>query len=166
VQPKGPIREARPFFIGGELGWNGLAGLGVNFSYHPIPYLALDTGAGLSLAGLRFGVRARANFLTGEWTPTAGVGITHALGTGGNEVELESKSEKVKLEILPSSYLQFVGGVNYTGTEGFVFSGLLGYAVLLKKNTRYRSGSMDAYEDVKPIYGGGVVVSLAFGYAF
>src|SRR5215207_954656 len=41
---RGPIRDARPFFIGGELGWNGLAGFGVNFSYHPITYLAVDTG--------------------------------------------------------------------------------------------------------------------------
>lgn len=159
-----PIREARPFFIGGELGWNGLAGFGVNFSYHPISYLALDTGLGLALTGLRFGVRARVNFLKGEWSPILAIGATHSEGIP--EVEAESQSEKVKLEVLSSSYLQFAGGVNYTGREGFVFMGMLGYAYLTKPNTRYISGSTDAYEDLRPIYGGGTVISFSFGYAF
>ena len=95
-----------------------------------------------------------------------GVGLTYSGGSGGEEIELESQGEKVKLEVLPSPYVQFVGGVNYTGTEGFVFMGTLGYAYLTQSNTRYRSGSTDAYDDVKPVYGGGTVISVAFGYAF
>ena len=163
-EPRGPIREERPFFIGGELGWNGLAGFGVNFSYHPISYLAVDTGLGLALTGLRFGARARVNFLKGQWSPILGVGFTHSEGIP--EVEAESQSEKVKLEVLSSSYVQFAGGVNYTGREGFVFMAMIGYAHLIEPNTRYLSGSMDAYEDLRPIYGGGSVISFAFGYAF
>lgn len=160
-------RERRPFFIGGELGWNGLSGLGVNFSYHPDPHLALDTGAGLSLTGWRVGFRVRGNLLTGEWTPFLGAGLSYATGLGEQDIELESKGEKAKLRILPSPFLQIAGGVNYTGREGFVFTATTGYSVLLRDhNTTYRSGSFETYEDVKPIYGGGLILSVAFGYAF
>jgi hypothetical protein len=144
-----------------------LSGLGVNFSYHPIPYFAIDTGLGLSLTGGRIGIRARANFLTGEWTPFLGVGLTYAGGNGDKPPEVESKGEKTTFKVLPSPYLQLAGGVNYTGTEGFVFMATTGYAVLLDKpNTQFVKGSRDAYNDFKPLYGGGIVLSGAFGYAF
>ena len=43
----------------------------------------------------------------------------------------------------------------------------VGYSFLLKdKNTTYVSGSTDAYNYVKGIYNGGVILSIAFGYAF
>lgn len=162
-----PNRAKRPFFIGGELGWNGLSGLGVNFSYHPIPYLALDTGLGLALSGARLGLRVRGNLLTSEWTPFVGVGLTYSGSSGGDVIELESsKGEKVKLEILPSAYVQLAGGVNYTGPEGFVFMATGGYAILLDSNTEYASGSREAYDEVRDLLRGGVIVSLAFGYAF
>ena len=121
-----PIRQRRPFFIGGELGWNGLAGLGLNFSYHPIPYLAIDTGLGLSVAGWRVGARVRGNLLTGEWTPVLGAGVTYSAGSGGNEVPVQSTDEEAKIEVFGSPYLQLVGGVNYTGDEGFVFTATTG----------------------------------------
>jgi hypothetical protein len=162
-----PIRVRRPFFIGGELGWNGLAGFGVNFSYHPIPYFAIDTGAGLSLAGWRLGARARANLLTSDWTPFLALGAIYSTGTGDQPIETESKSEKVKLRVLDSGAVQFAAGVNYTGREGFVFMATTGYSILVKENrTRYVEGSMDAYNDVRAIYTGGLILSVAFGYAF
>jgi hypothetical protein len=162
-----PIRERRPFFIGGELGWNGMSGLGFLFSYHFVPYVAIDTGVGLSITGFRAGARVRTNFLTGEWTPFLGAGVSFAGGSGGQAVESESGGEKTKLEVLGSPFAQFQGGVNYTGTEGFVFTGTTGYSLLMKKeNTRYVSGSLDAYKDIQLIYEGGLIVSVAFGYAF
>jgi hypothetical protein len=156
----------RPFFIGGELGWNGLAGLGVNFSYHPIPYFAMDTGLGLAVSGLRLGIRARANLLTGEWTPFLGAGITYSGGTGGKSFEIQSKGEKAQLELLDSGFVQLAGGVNYTGSEGFVFMATTGYAILLRNNTRFVSGNRAAYDDLKSLYKGGLILSVAFGYAF
>lgn len=162
-----PTRVRRPFYVGGELGWNGLSGLGVNFGYHPEPHFAIDTGAGLSLTGWRASFRLRANFLTGEWTPFLGAGMSFASGTGGQDVELESKGEKAKLRVLSSSFVQLAGGVNYTGTEGFVFTATTGYSILTRKNnTRFVSGSRDTYDDVKPLYDGGLIVSVMFGYAF
>lgn len=160
-------RERRPFFIGGELGWNGLAGLGVNFSYHPHPNFALDTGAGLSLTGWRASFRARVNALRGEWTPFLGAGFSYATGLGDQDVELESKGEKAKLRVLPSPFLQGAIGANYTGREGFVFTATTGYSFLLRKhNTEFSSGSRETYDDTKAIYDGGLILSVAFGYAF
>jgi hypothetical protein len=141
--------------------------LGANFSFHPIPQIAFDTGLGLAVTGLRLGVRARYNFLKGEWTPFLGGGLTYSGGTNGDTVKVESKGEQTELQVLESSYAQLAGGVNYTGTEGFVFMATTGYSWLLNRpNTRYVSGSTDTYNDVKGLYRGGVIVSLAFGYAF
>jgi len=162
-----PIRQRRPFFIGGELGWNGLSGLGVNFSYHFVPYLALDTGLGLSLTGLRVGGRLRANFLPGEWTPFLAAGMSYAAGTGGQDIKGESHGEETRYKVLGSPFAQFGGGVNYTGSEGFVFMATTGYSILLKdENAEYVSGSVDAYEDIQAIFEGGLILSVAFGYAF
>jgi hypothetical protein len=161
-------RERRPFYIAGELGWNGLSGLGVNFGYHPEPHFAIDTGAGLSLTGLRIGARLRLNFLTGEWTPFLGAGFSFAGGSGGTAGDFESQGEKAKAKILASPFVQLAGGVNYTGREGFLFTATSGYSILTRKggNTRFVSGSQQAYDDIKPIFGGGVILSVAFGYAF
>jgi hypothetical protein len=161
-----PNRVRRPFFIGGELGWNGLAGLGVNFSYHPIPYFAMDTGLGLAATGVRLGIRARANLLTGEWTPFLGAGLTYSGGSDGKSLEIQSKGEKAQMEFLDSGFVQLAGGINYTGSEGFVFMATTGYALLLRNNTRFVSGDRTVYNDVKSLYRGGVIVSVAFGYAF
>lgn len=162
-----PIRLRRPFIIGGELGWNGLAGLGVIFSYHPIPQLALDSGLGLSLTGWRIGGRVRYNFLTGDWTPFLGAGAAFASGYGDQAIDAQYGTDKAKMKVAPSPFAQVAGGVNYTGTEGFVFTAAAGYSFLLKdKNTTYVSGSTDAYNYVKGIYDGGIILSVAFGYAF
>jgi hypothetical protein len=144
-----------------------LAGFGVNFSAHPIPYLAFDTGLGLSVAGWRLGARVRANFLTGQWTPILGAGVTYSAGSGGQEIEVESQGEKAKIEVFGSPYLQLVGGVNYTSNGGFVFMATTGYAILLREsNAKYVSGSTEAYKDIEPLLDGGLVLSVAFGYAF
>jgi hypothetical protein len=96
-----------------------------------------------------------------------GLGVTYSSGSGGQEIELESKGDKTKLEVLGSPYLQLAGGVNYTADGGFVFMATTGYAILLRDhNTVYASGSTEAYDDVVPLYDGGLIVSVAFGYAF
>jgi hypothetical protein len=106
--------------------------------------------------------------LTGEWTPFLGAGVSYATGFDDRAIESEGKSGKVKLLVEQSPFLQFAGGVNYTGTDGFVFTATTGYSLLLKKggNTSYVSGSKDSYDEVKPLFGGGLIVSVAFGYAF
>jgi hypothetical protein len=161
-----PIRARRPFALAGEVGWNGLAGLGANFSYHPLPQLALDAGAGLGLAGWKGGLRVRANLLTSAWSPVIGAGFLYQSGSAGEAVELQSEGDSAKLEVLGSSYAQLVAGVNYTGDEGFVFMATIGYAFLFGENTRFVSGSRAVYDDVRPLLGSGLVLSTSLGYAF
>ncbi len=161
-----PVRLRRRWSIGGELGWNGLAGLGLNVSAHPIPALAIDTGLGLSAAGLKVGLRLRVNFLEGNWTPVIGAGMLYGLGSGGNSFDVNGQKGTATVEVKGSPFVQLVGGVNYTSDGGFTFLGTAGYAILLRKNTVYVSGSEETYDDVKALVGSGIVLSVAFGYAF
>lgn len=142
--------------------------MGVNFSYHFIPHLAVDTGAGLSLTGLRVGARVRANLLKGEWTPFVAGGMAYAAGFGDQAIEGQGQSsEKAKLRVLESPFVQAAAGLNYTGTEGFAFTATTGYSILLENdNTRFVSGSREAYDDLRKGYKGGLILSVAFGYAF
>jgi hypothetical protein len=161
-----PVRGRRPLSFGGELGWNGLAGLGLNFSYHPLPQLALDTGLGLGLSGWKLGLRVRANFLEGEWSPLLGAGVLYSVGSGGNEIEIKTDTDLVKVKYLGAPHLQLVGGVNYTSQSGFTFMAMTGYAILLKKNVEYASGSEQLYRDTKSLLGSGIVLSIYLGHSF
>ena len=144
----------------------GLAGLGLGFSYHPIPYLAIDAGAGLGAAGWKGGLRVRANLLTSAWTPVVGAGVLSEVGSGGEAVNVTTQGDSARVEILESPYVQLVAGVNYTGDQGLMFMATTGYAILLQDNTRFVSGSADVYEDVRTLVGSGLVASVAMGYAF
>lgn len=160
-----PIRAQRRWAIAGELGWNGLAGLGADLSFHPSPYFALDTGLGLGLAGLKTGLRARANLLSSAWTPLVGLGILYE-GGAPRARAYRTRGESAMVKITGSPYAQLVGGLSYTGADGFTFMATCGYAVLLKDNAKYVSGSRTTYDDVRRLVAGGPVVAAAFGYAF
>jgi len=127
--------------------------------------LALDAGLGLGLAGLKTGLRLRANLLRSAWTPIVGAGIVYEAGAPSAH-NYKSRGESVRMKILGSPYAQLVGGVSYTGTDGFTFMATGGYAVLLRDNAKYVSGSRAAYDDVRRLVAGGPVVAVAFGYAF
>jgi hypothetical protein len=162
------LRDRWKFAIGGEFGWNSLAGLGVNFTYHPIPYLALEAGAGLGLIGVKGGARLRVNFFTSAWTPFVGAGYIFAPGTGDDEAPEADlgDGEKVTYKVRPSSFIQAVAGMNYTGPNHLVFTLAGGYAFLLRENLVYVEGSKAALEKIEFLLHGGVVVSAALGYAF
>lgn len=160
-----PIRAQRRWAIAGEVGWNALAGLGADFSFHPSPYFALDTGLGLGLAGLKTGLRVRANLLPSAWTPLVGLGILYEGGASGARA-YRTRGDSAMVKITGSPYAQLVGGLSFTGADGFSFMATCGYAVLLKDNARYVSGSRTTYDDVRRLVAGGPVVAAAFGYAF
>jgi len=130
----------------------------------------MDAGLGITLTStFRLGVRARYNILKGEWTPFIGGGATYSPGTDGKTVEAASQGEKADIVVYDSTCLQAVGGLNYTGPEGFVFMATMGYSFLLNNpNTRRVSGpeTAEAYDNIKRWYRGGVIVSAAGGYAF
>ena len=164
--PPAPVRQTLKYAIAGEIGWNSLAGLGVNGTYNVIPPLSLDVGAGLSVVGYKAGVRIRGNLLESEWTPTAGVGYLFGSGTLGTTAESEIENEKVEFRLYHSHYVQGVLGMNYTGEEGFAFMGTVGYAWLLRENFKLVSGPEDKAANIKPTVHGGVVLATSFGWAF
>lgn len=169
-----PVRARRRLALLGEVGWNGLAGFGPTLAYHLDPHFSVDLGAGLSLLGWKFGVRARYNFLTGPVTPFIGAGIIGASGFGDsplsiNENDPDPTREKVNIKVLPSTWLQTVGGVDWIAPSGFNLIGTLGYAFLATKDpVQLVTGTPNAEErkafDV--LFRSNVVLSVALGYSF
>lgn len=164
-----PVRARRPFVIAGELGWNSLSGLGVVAAYHFVPELAVELGMGISLAGLKSGVRVRGNLLRSNWTPTVGLGFSVAGGLGDAfDVDPEdADGREARLKVLATPMAQFSAGVTYTADGGGYFTALAGYAVLLrKKNVKLISGDDSLRHDFQRVLGSGLVISLSGGYAF
>lgn len=163
-----PVRADHRFVLAGELGWNGLSGMGVNLMFRPIPLLSVDVGGGLSSVGWKGGARVRANILESEWTPTLGAGVIFGSGTSGRSFELTDGAKSVWLHLSPAAFLQFVGGVEYSGRGGFTFLATAGYAVRLQDNVVIDSGVPTTIHKsaMDLAYGSGMVLSLAFGYAF
>ena len=163
-----PVRELRRIAISGELGWNTLPGLGALFTFHPISEIALETGLGISPAGLKTGLRARWNILPSSWTPTIGAGLLYATGSGDTDAESELNGKDISFKVLGSPFAQLVAGVNFTGEDHFFFSALAGYALLLReKNVVLTEGEPDPddFDVLKSILGGGIVLSITVGGA-
>lgn len=168
--PDPPVRERRKFGFAGELGWNSLAGLGVNVLFRPVSHLSLDLAAGLSSVGWKLGARGRYNFLPSSWTPTVGVGFIHGTGSEGGGMYLGPSSSgpgPLIVGVKASPFLQLVGGVEYCGDSGFTFLATAGWAVLLADNVDISGApSADQRSSIDHAYGSGPVMSAAFGYSF
>ncbi len=172
-RPLGPIRAQRRLALLGELGWNGLAGFGAILTYNANPHLAFDLGGGFSLLGWKAGARARYNLLTGNMTPFVGFGANATSGLGeitdpGDE-RRGPESVPFTLDIKPSYLLQYTVGFDFLHRRGFNMLGAIGYAQLLNKhNIIVVDGSLtsDERQAINAIFKGGVVISLAAGYAF
>ena len=163
-----PVRAQRKLMVGAELGWNSLAGVGVNASYHLLPRLSVDAGVGYSLVGAKLGARARVNLLTSEWTPFVAAGFLYGVGMGNRELSFPVGGQTVALRVTGSPFLQFVGGVDYTDPTGFTFLFTAGYAALLRENLVYSSGQDNALatQTLNPIFHSGIAVAAALGYSF
>jgi hypothetical protein len=166
---QGPIRAQKKLMVGAELGWNGLAGFGVNASYHVLPWLSVDAGVGLSSFRVKTGIRARANLLTSEWTPFVAAGFLYGIGYG-NEVLTTpvGTGESASFRLGASPFLQLVGGVDYTSDSGFTLLVTVGYAALLRQNVTYVSNPPSAAGQslVNTLLGSGISAGLTLGYSF
>ncbi|MBN1961569.1 MAG: hypothetical protein JW841_11535 [Deltaproteobacteria bacterium] len=161
-------RQERQLAIAGELGWNGLSGLGANVFYYPLPHLCLDGGLGLASTGFKVGLRARANLFTSNFTPFIGTGILYGFGTMGKKAKLTSNNNTVEYKIRGSPYIQGVAGIEYMTKGGFTFMANAGYAWLLHSNIEVVSGSFNSVQKtaMRIATDSGIVISLSFGYAF
>lgn len=162
-----PIRGRRRWAIAGELGYNGLAGLGQTVTFNPGPHLALEAGAGMSVGGYKLGVRSRYDFLETHWTPFLGAGFLYKTGTGRRAFKVDIDGDESRIRVLPSPFVQLVGGFNYVGERGFTFTGAAGYARLLRRdNVVLVSGAPMSRARRDALAGSGLVLSISVGRAF
>lgn len=175
TRPLLPIRERRKLALLGEIGWNGLAGFGMILTYHAHPHVSFDLGGGFSLLGWKAGVRGRYNFLKSPMTPFLGVGFNATSGLGEvtsdpkNDSSADPGSQPFTIDVKASYLVQGVLGFDFIHRHGFNMQGAVGYAWLLNKNNvALIDGSLTREEkrafDI--IFKSGLVISLAWGYAF
>ncbi len=163
----GEVRSQRPWALSGELGWNGLAGVGLTLRRTLEAGFAIEGGVGFSLEGAKVGLRARYDFSRAEWTPFFGLGFLYGTGSP-QEVGDTGRSGPFKYRIGPSPYLQAVFGLEYQGQGGFVFAVAAGYARLLSHNLDVTGGTPtpDELSAGRFSTGSGPVLSLSWGRAF
>jgi hypothetical protein len=167
---KRAVRAARRLALLGEVGWNTLAGFGPNIVFHAHPHFSVEMGGGLSLEGWKLGLRARVNWLTAPVTPFVGVGGMMTTGLGQTlDISDSATGRTLNVRVLPSPYLQFVSGIDWTSANGFTMVGALGYAFLLRdNNVEIVAGepTRDERRGLKIAFSSGLVISLAIGYTF
>jgi hypothetical protein len=175
TRPPLPIRAERRLVLTGELGWNGLAGFGPILTYHAHPHFSLDLGVGISLLGPKAGLRGRYNFLSSNFTPFVGMGFNATEGLGEfttdpeNDPNADPAREPATIRADASYLIQAVAGFDYTHRRGFTMVGCVGYAHLLNyDNYKVLAGSLTEEERLgfDIAFKGGLVLSLALGYAF
>ncbi|HET6347400.1 MAG TPA: hypothetical protein VFH51_20890 [Myxococcota bacterium] len=165
-----PVRTLKTVTVAGEVGWNGLAGTGLNVSWNLGPHFSLDSGLGVSGQTAKAGLRARWNLLTASATPFLGVGAMYGTGT---PVELDNTYEgnTIRFKIDRSPFAQAVGGISYIADNGFSLLASAGASWLLTDNNiLLKSGVPTANQDkgLRNAAGTGVglVASLALGYSY
>lgn len=169
-RPLPPVRADRRLALLGELGWNGLAGVGAIVSYHAHPQLTFDLGVGLAAVGGKLGLRTRFNFLDGPVTPFLGLGFMGATGFDAPTRDLAQNDDSdLNIELRPSAFLQAVAGIDWTSRSGFTLVGALGYAWLLTgDNVVIVTGepNEDEQQGLDIVFGSSIVISIAIGYSF
>jgi hypothetical protein len=176
TRPLGPIRARRRLALTGEVGWNGIAGFGAVLSYHIVPQLTGELGAGVSFTGWKAGVRGRYNFLTTPVTPFIGAGLMGTSGIGdvtgdfdGDDPDSSTNNpDEVTIRVRPSAFFQAVVGIDWTSRSGFTLVGALGWAAVLNHNLDIIAGNptKDEREAFDILFRSGPVVTVATGYTF
>lgn len=163
------VRAERRLAVLGEMGWNSLAGVGANLTYHATPHLSGDLGAGVSATGWKLGMRGRYNLLKSPWTPFAGMGFmaTSGFGPTPQNITFDNKNE-FAIRVKPSYFVQAVAGIDYTSPRGFTLLMAAGYAWVLNDNLIVVSGapSEQDQEYLEAIFRSSLVISVGIGYSF
>ena len=164
----GSVRRLRPLAVSGELGWNSLAGAGLNLTYHFTPYGAVDAGFGLGASGWRTGLRGRVNFFDSDLTPFAAAGVFYSMGSR-DPVRPPEAVNAFAFTVAPSPFALLVVGAAYATPTGVSLMVTAGYAKLLRSdNVRIVEGNPDREQRraLRLWLGSGVSASISAGYAF
>jgi len=165
------IREVRSNAITGNIGWNSLTGVGVIYHNYLAKQMGLEVGIGLATTGVKIGGRFSYLFSEKNFSPFVSGGFMYGLGFG--DIEIEYKNEQTgnnfSYTISSSPFAQIGGGIEYMSSKGFLFSGILGYAILLK-NSNYDitkgTATNDELTAMNMAIGSGIVIEFTVGYAF
>lgn len=167
------VRKVRPWAISGEIGANGLATLlGPIVSYYVAPQVALDFGLGISVVGLRPGIRGRYNFSMAKLSPFVSGAFKYGLGTQAADITIKNgdTEEKFRVKAEPSAFLDLAFGLDYLANNGFLLMGTLGYSARLGgTNYKVMDGftPADKSKDVLALmYGSGLGLTVSLGKAF
>jgi hypothetical protein len=163
-----PIRLTHGFGISGNLGWNGLTGVGITVQSYMSTHIGLDVGAGVSSVGFKFAGRLRYLILEKNFTPMVGAGFIYGTGFPNQLIELEYDGTTITFTLDKSPYAQIVGGFDFVASNGFFIMADMGYAILLTENIGLISGipTADMQSLMDMVYGSGIVMEVSIGYIF
>jgi len=163
-----PVRLSHGFGISGNMGWNGLTGIGITVQSYMSTHIGLDAGAGLSSVGYKFAGRLRYLILEKNFTPMVGAGFIYGTGYPNQLIEYEYDGTTIIYVLNRSPYIQLVGGFDFVASNGFFIMANMGYAILLTENVELISGipTADMQTIMNITYGSGLVMEVSIGYIF
>jgi hypothetical protein len=163
-----PVRLTHGFGVSGNMGWNGLTGVGITVQSYMSTHFGLDAGAGVSSVGYKFSGRLRYLILEKNFTPMVGAGFIYGTGYPNQLLEYEYDGTIITFVMNKSPYIQIVGGFDFVASNGFFIMADIGYAILLTENIQLISGTPTA--DMQTImdltFGSGLVMEVSIGYIF
>ena len=163
------IREVRRNAVTGNLGWNGLTGVGITYHNYFNKQMGVDLGVGLALTGFKFGGRFRYLFMEKNFSPFIAAGFMYGMGFGESALEYKDDYNTYTYTVNASPFAQIALGIEHLSNKGFLFSFNLGYAILMKEtNYKIISGnpSSDNLRSMDMMFGSGIVIEFSIGYAF
>ena len=165
------VREIRSNAITANIGWNSLTGVGVIYHNYLAKQMGIEVGIGLATTGVKIGGRFSYLFSEKNFSPFVSGGFMYGLGFGDIEIDYENTQtgNKFSYTISSSPFAQIGGGIEYLSNKGFLFSGILGYAILLKdSNYDITKGiaTSDELTVMNMAIGSGIVIEFTVGYAF
>ena len=164
------VRDLRSSALTGNIGWNGLSGVGVSFHVYPTTKIGVEGGLGLSSTGFKLGVIGKYLFTDKNFTPTVGAGFLY--GTGSSiDITYDATATQgmFTYQVNASPFIQIVGGFEYMSNGGFLIGFDAGYAALINgTNYTITSGSpnKDTLTAMDIALGSGIVLEVSIGFAF
>lgn len=167
------FRHQRQWGVSAEVGLNSLASLvGPMLTYYAMPSLAVDVGAGLSISGLRPGARLRYLFTPKDKASFyGGLGLKSGFGSGDQDIKVKDTDTQsdIRLQTRPTSFLDFMLGVEFLANNGFLVMANAGYSQLLTSKPYVMTDGTPSDKTKKAldaIFGSGILLSVSLGKAF
>lgn len=129
-----PVRARRPYKIATSVGFNGLAGIGGQLSYHVNPYFALEVGLGKAGHSMpKTGLRLRSNLSARDFSPFVGLGASYVFAHANHRTRLSALGEAAPPTHVSETMAHVIFGVSDAWSNGLTLEAGVGYAKLLSQ---------------------------------